>query len=209
MGYQLAVSEESYIRQIRDNVVVSIAPSTDVDRRERATSTGITATRSTRRYDGGENCGGPLVTGAADRVRKEVESLGLAATAVNGAPAVETMDVSLPRPAADTTWSNTEKVGSGAARLRSLGRPVRSHPQRPREPGTCDSGHIAPTSSQSGSRWFSLTATIHMAMPALRLASGRICSNLSRRICRGVSHRRAPPPPRATTRRGRRRAIRR
>ena len=35
-GYRLAVSEEPYIRQIRDNVIVSIAPSTDLDGRDRA-----------------------------------------------------------------------------------------------------------------------------------------------------------------------------
>ena len=36
LGYRLAVSEEPYIRQIRDNVVVSITPSTDLDGRDRA-----------------------------------------------------------------------------------------------------------------------------------------------------------------------------
>ena len=35
LGYRLAVSEEPYIRQIRDNVIVSITPSTDVDGRDR------------------------------------------------------------------------------------------------------------------------------------------------------------------------------
>ena len=36
LAYRLAVSEEPYIRQIRENVIVSLAPSTDVDGRERA-----------------------------------------------------------------------------------------------------------------------------------------------------------------------------
>jgi hypothetical protein len=35
LGYRLAVSDEPYIRQIRDNVIVSIAPTTEVDGRDR------------------------------------------------------------------------------------------------------------------------------------------------------------------------------
>src|SRR5690606_11080419 len=35
LGYRLAVSEEPYIRQIRDNVIVTFTPSTDVDGRDR------------------------------------------------------------------------------------------------------------------------------------------------------------------------------
>jgi hypothetical protein len=35
LGYRLAVSDETYIREIRDNVIVSIAPTTDLDGRDR------------------------------------------------------------------------------------------------------------------------------------------------------------------------------
>src|SRR5262245_4002481 len=35
LGYRLAVSEEPYIREIRDNVIVSITPTTDLDGRDR------------------------------------------------------------------------------------------------------------------------------------------------------------------------------
>ena len=52
-----------------------------------------------------------IIAGNAERVRKEIESLGLVATAVATAPQVETVDVDLPRLAIFTTWSNTEKVG--------------------------------------------------------------------------------------------------
>lgn len=52
-----------------------------------------------------------IINGHGDRVRKEVESLGLTATLVRSAPEVETVDVDLPRLAIYTTWSNTEKVG--------------------------------------------------------------------------------------------------
>jgi hypothetical protein len=55
--------------------------------------------------------GSLIVESAGDRVRKEVESLGLVATAVASAPSVETVNVDLPRIAMYTTWSNTEKVG--------------------------------------------------------------------------------------------------
>jgi hypothetical protein len=55
--------------------------------------------------------GSLIVESASDRVRKEISSLGLVATAVATAPAVETVDVDLPRIAMYTTWSNTEKVG--------------------------------------------------------------------------------------------------
>jgi Zinc carboxypeptidase len=52
------------------------------------------------------------VTGAqAERVRKEIESLGLVASSLTMAPKVETFDVDLPRLAIYTTWANTEKVG--------------------------------------------------------------------------------------------------
>ena len=35
LAYRLAVSEEPYIQQIRDNVIVSIMPTTDIDGRDR------------------------------------------------------------------------------------------------------------------------------------------------------------------------------
>ena len=58
LAYRLAVSEEPYIRQIRDNVVVSIAPSTDVDGRDRYVDW-YYAYKIQEAYDGGENYGGP------------------------------------------------------------------------------------------------------------------------------------------------------
>jgi hypothetical protein len=58
LGYRLAVSDEPYIRQIRDNVVVSITPSTDVDGRDRYVDW-YYAYKIDEAYDGGENYGGP------------------------------------------------------------------------------------------------------------------------------------------------------
>ena len=58
LGYRLAVSEEPYIQQIRDNVIVSIAPSTDVDGRDRYVDW-YYAYKTDEAYDGGENYGGP------------------------------------------------------------------------------------------------------------------------------------------------------
>jgi hypothetical protein len=55
--------------------------------------------------------GSLIIESASDRVRKEVASLGLVATAVASAPAAETVNVDLPRLAMYTTWANTEKVG--------------------------------------------------------------------------------------------------
>jgi hypothetical protein len=52
-----------------------------------------------------------IVESAGDRVRKEVESLGLQAAAAASAPPVETVNVDLPRVAMYTTFANTEKVG--------------------------------------------------------------------------------------------------
>ncbi|MGE0864551.1 MAG: M14 family zinc carboxypeptidase [Vicinamibacterales bacterium] len=52
-----------------------------------------------------------IIESAGDRVKKEVESLGLVAAAVASAPEVETTNVDLPRIAMYTTWANTEKVG--------------------------------------------------------------------------------------------------
>jgi hypothetical protein len=48
-------------------------------------------------------------TGA--RVRREIQQLGLIATAMPSMPDVQAVDADLPRLAVYTTWSNTEKVG--------------------------------------------------------------------------------------------------
>jgi len=58
LGYRLAVSDEPYIRQIRDNVIVSITPTTDVDGRDRYVDW-YYAYKIDEAYDGGENFGGP------------------------------------------------------------------------------------------------------------------------------------------------------
>jgi hypothetical protein len=58
LGYRLAVSEEPYIRQIRDNVIVSIMPSTDLDGRDRAVDW-YYAYKIDEPAEGGENYGGP------------------------------------------------------------------------------------------------------------------------------------------------------
>ena len=58
LGYRLAVSEEPYIRQIRDKVIVSITPATDVDGRDRYVDW-YYAYKVDEAYDGGENYGGP------------------------------------------------------------------------------------------------------------------------------------------------------
>ena len=58
LGYRLAVSEEPYIRQIRDNVIVSIAPTTDLDGRDRAVDW-YYAYKIDELSEGGENYGGP------------------------------------------------------------------------------------------------------------------------------------------------------
>ena len=58
LGYRLAVSEEPYIRQIRDNVIVSITPSTDLDGRDRAVDW-YYAYKVDELPSGGENYGGP------------------------------------------------------------------------------------------------------------------------------------------------------
>jgi hypothetical protein len=55
---------------------------------------------------------GSFLIPSSDRARQEIESLGLAATALASTPAeVQTVDLDLPRIAIYTTWSNTEKVG--------------------------------------------------------------------------------------------------
>ena len=67
------------------------------------------------RSDAGEFPAGSLIVAAPGtqgaRVRKEIESLGLVATAMATAPTGETVEVDLPRIAIYTTWANTEKVG--------------------------------------------------------------------------------------------------
>jgi hypothetical protein len=56
--YRLVVSEEPYIKQIRDNVIVSIIPTTDIDGRDRYLDW-YYAYKIDEAYDGGENYGGP------------------------------------------------------------------------------------------------------------------------------------------------------
>lgn len=54
---------------------------------------------------------GSLLVPASDRARKEIESLGLVAAALQSPPQVDTVEVDLPRVAMYTTWASTEKVG--------------------------------------------------------------------------------------------------
>ena len=56
--YRLAVSEEPFIKKIRDNVIVSVAPTVDLDGRDRAVDW-YNAYKIDEAYDGGENYGGP------------------------------------------------------------------------------------------------------------------------------------------------------
>ncbi len=58
LAYRLAVSDEPYIKQIRDNVIVSITGATDVDGRDRYVDW-YYAYKIDEHYDGGENYGGP------------------------------------------------------------------------------------------------------------------------------------------------------
>ena len=58
LAYRLAVSEEPYIKAIRDNVIVSITGATDVDGRDRYVDW-YYAYKIDEPYDGGENYGGP------------------------------------------------------------------------------------------------------------------------------------------------------
>jgi hypothetical protein len=58
LAYRLAVSDEPYIRQIRDHVIVSIMGATDVDGRDRYVDW-YYAYKIDEQYDGGENYGGP------------------------------------------------------------------------------------------------------------------------------------------------------
>jgi hypothetical protein len=56
LAYRLAVSDEPYIKQIRDNVIVSITGATDVDGRDRYVDW-YYAYKIDEAYDGGENYG--------------------------------------------------------------------------------------------------------------------------------------------------------
>ena len=58
LAYRLAVSDDAYIRQIRDNVIVSISPATDVDGRDRAVDW-YNAYKIDEPYDGSVSFGGP------------------------------------------------------------------------------------------------------------------------------------------------------
>ena len=58
LAYRLAASDEPYIKQIRDNVIVSITGVTDVDGRDRYVDW-YYAYKVDEQYDGGENFGGP------------------------------------------------------------------------------------------------------------------------------------------------------
>ncbi len=73
------------------------------------------AARSVLKSDTVEFPAGSLIVAAPGtqgaRVRKEIESLGLVATAMATAPTGETVEADLPRVAIYTTWANTEKVG--------------------------------------------------------------------------------------------------
>jgi hypothetical protein len=58
LAYRLAVSEEPYIKRIRDNVIVSLVPTTDVDGRDRYVDW-YNAYKIDEAYEGGENYGEP------------------------------------------------------------------------------------------------------------------------------------------------------
>src|SRR3989338_11416776 len=58
LAYRLAVSEEPYIQQIRENVAVSITGTTEVDGRDRYVDW-YYAYKIDELYEGGENFGGP------------------------------------------------------------------------------------------------------------------------------------------------------
>jgi hypothetical protein len=53
----------------------------------------------------------PVTASTNERVRREIESLGLTAAALDRAPSVATSDLDVPRVAVYSTWSSTEKVG--------------------------------------------------------------------------------------------------
>ena len=62
LTYRLAVSDEPYIQQIRDNVIVSMVPTTDIDGRDRYVDW-YNAYKINEGYDGGETFGEPPYRG--------------------------------------------------------------------------------------------------------------------------------------------------
>ncbi len=58
LAYRIAVSDEPYIQQIRDNVIVSMVPTTDIDGRDRYVDW-YNAYKINEAYDGGETFGEP------------------------------------------------------------------------------------------------------------------------------------------------------
>ncbi len=58
LAYRLAVSDEPYIKRIRDNVIVSMIPTTDIDGRDRYVDW-YNAYKINEPYEGGENYGEP------------------------------------------------------------------------------------------------------------------------------------------------------
>ena len=58
LAYRLAMSDERYIQQIRDNVIVSMIPTTDIDGRDRYVDW-YNAYKINEAYDGGETYGEP------------------------------------------------------------------------------------------------------------------------------------------------------
>ena len=58
LAYRLAVSDEPYVQQIRDNVIVSMTPTTDIDGRDRYVDW-YNAYKINEAYDAGENYGEP------------------------------------------------------------------------------------------------------------------------------------------------------
>ena len=58
LAYRLAVSDEPYIQQIRNNVIVSLTPTTDIDGRDRYVDW-YNAYKVNEAYDGGETYGEP------------------------------------------------------------------------------------------------------------------------------------------------------
>ena len=58
LSYRLAASDEPYLQQIRDNVIVSLVPTTDIDGRDRYVDW-YNAYKINEGYDGGETYGEP------------------------------------------------------------------------------------------------------------------------------------------------------
>jgi hypothetical protein len=83
--------------------------------RYRLTDLPVTAARAAFKVEGEDFPAGSFIVAAngaaADRVRQEVEALGLHARLLSSRPDVPGIQLDLPRIAVYTTWSNTEKVG--------------------------------------------------------------------------------------------------